>query len=104
MEVTGELSDEFINALELAVARKDSQVTTVTTSLATSSGSATTATATVTTTASKSAPVTGYTFNSVSTPDSTDNTIFVLVSGMIITLAMGTAIVYLKNKVVSKKK
>lgn len=110
MEVTGELSDEFINALELAVARKDSQITTVTTLSAASSNNTTAsttvattaATATTATTAAKNAPVTGY-FEAVSAPDSSEDTIFVLVSGMMLTLALGTAIVYLKNKVVSKK-
>ena len=107
MEVTGELSDEFIDALELAVARKDTQITTVTTSSATSATTATattvTATAKTATTASKSAPVTGYGFESVSAPASSDDTIIVLVSGMMLTLALGTAIVYLKNRVASKK-
>lgn len=112
MEVTGEITDEFVKALELAVARKDSQVTTGTTttttgnttSNSTNATSATTATSAVTTatTAAKTAPVTGY-FEEVSAPDSSDDTAFLLVSGMMLTLALGTAVVYLKNRVVSKK-
>ncbi|MEE1075807.1 MAG: peptidoglycan-binding protein [Acutalibacteraceae bacterium] len=112
MEVTGEITDEFVKALELAVARKDSQVTTGTTttttgnttSNSTNATSATTATSAVTTatTSAKTAPVTGY-FEEVSAPDSSDDTAFLLVSGMMLTLALGTAVVYLKNRVVSKK-
>lgn len=112
MEVTGEITDEFVKALELAVARKDSQVTTGTTttttgnttSNSTNATSATTSTSAVTTatTAAKTAPVTGY-FEEVSAPDSSDDTAFLLVSGMMLTLALGTAVVYLKNRVVSKK-
>lgn len=112
MEVTGEITDEFVKALELAVARKDSQVTTVTTTTTGTTTSnntsttttATTATTTVTnaTTAAKSAPLTGY-FEEVSAPDSSDDTAFLLVSGMMLTLALGTAVVYLKNRLVSKK-
>lgn len=109
MKVTGELTNEFVESLKLAVARKDSQVTTVTTPLSTSGNSttanATTAnatTATSTSNVSSKAPVTGY-FNSVSTADSTDDTAVIMVTGMMLTLALGTAIVYLKNRAVSKK-
>ena len=101
MKVTGELTDEFVESLKLAVARKDSQVTTVTTPLSTT-GNATTATSSVSVNASAKAPVTGY-FNSTVTADSTDDTVFVMVSGMMLTLALGTVIVYLKNRAVSKK-
>lgn len=119
MEVTGELSDEFVKALELAVARIDSQAKTVTTSSASASGStsnAVTVTATTNNTnststatsntaqvSSKNAPVTGYNFNEVSAPATDDNATFVWIAGMMIALSLGTTIVYLKSRISKKK-
>lgn len=116
MEVTGELSDEFIKALELASARIDSQEKTVTTPSASASGSTSNAaTATKATTisststsntaqvSSKNAPVTGYNFNEVSAPATDDNVTFVWIAGMMIALSLGTTIVYLKSKISKKK-
>ncbi|MEE0265567.1 MAG: peptidoglycan-binding protein [Acutalibacteraceae bacterium] len=108
MNATGELTDDFVKALELAAARKDSQTTTVTTPLSNSSGNSastsTTATAPATsaTTAGKTSPVTGYAFSG-SSVDTSDDTAMLLVSGMMLTLALGTAIVYLKNKLLTNK-
>ncbi|MEE0930355.1 MAG: peptidoglycan-binding protein [Acutalibacteraceae bacterium] len=116
MEVTGELSDEFVKALELASARIDSQAKTVTTPSAAASASASTAvtatannastvtsTSTTSQVASKNAPVTGYTFNEVSASATDDNTTFVWIAGMMIALSLGTTIVYLKSKISKKK-
>lgn len=117
MEVTGELSDEFVKALELAAARIDSQAKTVTTPLASASGStsnAVTATAANSTStaisasntaqvSSKNAPVTGYNFNEVCAPSTDDNATFVWIAGMMIALSLGTTIVYLKSKISKKK-
>lgn len=117
MEANGEITDEFVKALELAAARADSQITTVTTPSASASGSTSTAvTATATAsnntsttnsntaqTTSKNAPVTGYTFSEVSAPTNDDNAIFVWIAGMMLALSLGTSIVYLKNKVSKKK-
>ncbi len=102
MDATGEVSDDFVKALELASARQDSQITTVTTPLSNSSGTTGSSTTTTATAPAKTAPVTGYTFGNVSA-DTSDDTAMLLVSGMMLTLALGTAIVYLKNKLVTTR-
>lgn len=132
MAVTGELSDEFVKALELAAARTEfeinslseqdtesptdtatnnstttnsssSSTTPVANNISTNSGN-TTAVNNTSSMSNKTSPVTGYHFSNVSSPLSNDDLIFVWISGMIIALTMGTAIVYIKNKAVKRKR
>lgn len=105
MEVTGEISDDLVKALEQAAARLDSQSTTVSGN-ATSTASTSTATVTTVQTADKTSgsPVTGYTFGEVSAPADDNQTVFIWVSGMALALVLGTTVVYIKNKSAKKKK
>ena len=104
MEATGEASDDFVKALELAVARTDSQAAAASGNVSSqnSSASVTSGNTTAQTTA-KTAPLTGYTFGEASAPKSGDETTFILVAGMMFALALGTTIVYTKSKVSKKK-
>ncbi|MDD6447371.1 peptidoglycan-binding protein [Oscillospiraceae bacterium LCP25S3_E3] len=104
MEVTGEISDDLVKALEQAAARLDSQSTTVSGN-ATSTASTSTATVTTVQTADKTSgsPVTGYTFGEVSAPADDNQTVFIWVSGMALALVLGTTVVYIKNKSAKKK-
>ncbi|MEE1153988.1 MAG: peptidoglycan-binding domain-containing protein, partial [Acutalibacteraceae bacterium] len=93
MEATGELSDEFMDALELAVARADAQSGTITTTPGLSEGK-------VNNSVAVNSPSTGY-FTSDS--PSTDEITFAWLVGMMFALTLGTAVVYVKNRAARKR-
>jgi len=105
--VTGELSDEFVKSLEMAEAKFDSQAKTTQSNTTTQSADTSanvTAGNVETTVAGKTAPKTGYTFADTTTNGSSDNnTVLMQVIGMLIALATGTTIVFVKRKLSSKK-
>lgn len=102
MEATGEATDDFVKALELAAARTDSQASTASGNVSSNSNVSVTSGNTTAQTSAKTAPLTGYTFGEASAPNSGDETTFILVAGMMFALALGTTIVYTKSRV-SKK-